>query len=42
MDHYKIRLWVSQTLINIKPGINKFIFVSQGAPKDTETLASQF
>jgi septal ring factor EnvC (AmiA/AmiB activator) len=41
MEHYKITHWVSQTLININPGISEYKFASQAAPKENRPLSAR-
>ncbi len=41
MEHYKITHWVSQTLININPGLSEYKFASQAAPKENRPLSAR-
>ena len=41
MDHYKIRLWVSQTLININPGVCEYKFAHMTHRKRLKPLPAR-
>jgi hypothetical protein len=40
MDHYKITHWVSQTLININPGVSEYKFAFPGCAERNHALVS--